>query len=418
VFIPVAVMALPILDTTLVTIIRAAHRRPISQGGRDHLSHRLVALGLNERQAVLFLYLICAASGSLAISAHWLGPWVSVSLGGLLGIAIALFGVYLGQVRIYSEADVQQMEASRGLVGRLVLGGQILYKRQFATMLLDLMLACLALSGAYLMRYEGLVEKRFVEQFAQVLPLVVICKLPLLYWFGIYRSMWRYTGATEVAALVRAATLGSLLAGLVVFLVYRSEGFNRSVLFLDWLFFLVLVVGSRLSFVFLRDLLSRLRRHDVTRVVIVGAGDVGELTQRAMSRGWRKAYRVVGYLDDDPTKRHLSIHGVPVVGTIAELASAVRALQAQEVLLAVGSRRLRAELQTTCLELGVLVRDVGQFFQEQLEGGEERSAERQRTVTAQRPPSVTSVGRALGGRAPGLSTTAKAADDPPPVPAT
>src|SRR5215213_2435992 len=49
--VPVGVMALPILDTTLVTVVRSLHHRPISMGGRDHLSHRLVALGLNERSA-------------------------------------------------------------------------------------------------------------------------------------------------------------------------------------------------------------------------------------------------------------------------------------------------------------------------------------------------------------------------------
>lgn len=368
VFIPVAVMALPILDTTLVTIIRLANHRPISQGGRDHLSHRLVALGLNERQAVLLLYLISAAAGSLAISASFLGPWISVSLGGLLAIAIALFGVYLGQVRIYTEADVERMEASNGLVGKLVLGGRLLYKRQITTILLDLALACLALSAAYLLRYEGVLEKRFVEQFAQVLPFIVICKLPLLYFFGVYRSVWRYTGAADVTAIVKAGTLGSLLAAGALYLVYRGEAFNRSVLLLDWVLFLILVGGTRLSFVFMRDWIGRLRRSNVTRVLIIGAGDVGELMLRALNRSRRPVYRVVGFVDDDPTKRHLAIHAIPVVGTSQEIPELIKRLQVDEVLLAVGSPRMRAELSSICAGLGVRLRGVADFFQEQLEG--------------------------------------------------
>ena len=360
VFVPVAVMALPILDTTLVTIIRAAHRRPIAQGGRDHLSHRLVALGLNERQAVLLLYLVSAAAGALAISASYLGPWISISLGGLLGVAIALFGVYLGQVRIYSQAEVDQMAASTGLVGKLVVGGQVLYKRQVLTMLLDMLLACLALSAAYLLRYEGILEKRFIEQFAQVLPFIVIAKLPLLYYFGVYRSIWRYTGASDMLAIAKAGTLGSLVAGLAVFMVYRAEAFNRSVLVLDWMLFLVLVGGTRLSFVFMRDLGGRLLRHDQTRVLVAGASDTGELMLRALSRGRR--FSVVGFLDDDPTKRHLSIHGVPVVGTYDELESVVKRLAVQEVLVATGSPAIRARIVASCQRLGVRARDVGQFF--------------------------------------------------------
>jgi UDP-GlcNAc:undecaprenyl-phosphate GlcNAc-1-phosphate transferase len=368
VFIPVAVMALPILDTTLVTVLRAANRRPISQGGRDHLSHRLVALGLNERQAVLLLYLISAAAGVLAISSSYLGPWISVSLGGLLAIAIALFGVYLGQVRIYTQADVERMEASRGLVGKLVVGGTWLYKRQFATLLLDMALACISLSAAYLLRYEAVLDKRFVEQFVQVLPLVVICKLPLLYFFGVYRSMWRYTGATEVFAIAKASTLGSFVSAVAVFVIYRSDALNRSVFLLDWVLFLVLMVGSRLSFVFLRDWLGRLRRHDLVRVLIVGAGDAGELALRAMKRSRQRAYRVVGFLDEDPTKQHLSIHGIPVLGTSEDLEACVDRLGVDEVLLAIGSQRLRQKLLARCRAIEVPVRDVGQFFRDQLEG--------------------------------------------------
>jgi UDP-GlcNAc:undecaprenyl-phosphate GlcNAc-1-phosphate transferase len=369
VFIPVAVMALPILDTTLVAVLRAANGLPISRGGQDHLSHRLVALGLNERQAVLLLYVVSAAAGVLAIGSHFVGPWVSASLGGLLAIAIALFGIYLGQVRMYTEADLERLEATNSLVGKLVLGGRLLYKRQITTMLLDLALACLSLSAAYLLRYEGVLEKRFVEQFAQVLPFIVIFKLPLLYYFGVYRSMWRYTGAADVSAIAKAGTLGSLLAGLALLVVYRSEALNRSVLLLDWVLFLVLAVGARLSFVFMRDWLARLRRHDLTRVLIVGAGDTGELMLRALNRSRRRAYRVVGFLDDDPTKQHLSIHATPVVGTSKDLAEATQRLQADEVLLAVDSPQLRAELTSLCQRMGVAVRDVGTFFEDHL-GGE------------------------------------------------
>jgi UDP-GlcNAc:undecaprenyl-phosphate GlcNAc-1-phosphate transferase len=360
-------MALPILDTTLVTILRAASGRPISQGGRDHLSHRLVALGLNERQAVLLLYVISVAAGTLAIVAHYLGPWISISLGGLLAIGIALFGVYLGQVRIYTEADVERLAAGNGLVGKLVLGGKILYKRQITTMLLDLALACLALSAAYLLRYEGMLEKRFVEQFAQVLPLVVLAKLPLLYFFGVYRSIWRYTGAADVNAIGRAGTLGSLVAAAAAFAIYRGEALNRSVLVLDWALFIMLMVGSRLSFVFIRDLLARLRRHGLTRVLIVGAGDAGELMLRSMNRS-RRAYRVLGFLDDDLTKQHLAIHGIPVVGTTDDLARVARQRRADEILIAVGSDERRSRLLEKCRGLGIPARHVGQFFLDQADG--------------------------------------------------
>ena len=82
--IPVAMMGLPIFDTTLVTIVRTLEGRPLSQGGRDHLSHRLVAVGLSERQAVLVLYALAASFGSLGLLGRSLGVWVSLLAAGAL----------------------------------------------------------------------------------------------------------------------------------------------------------------------------------------------------------------------------------------------------------------------------------------------------------------------------------------------
>ena len=64
---PVLIMLIPIFDTSVVAITRKLSGRPLSQGGRDHTSHRLVALGISERRAVLLLYGLAAASGILAL---------------------------------------------------------------------------------------------------------------------------------------------------------------------------------------------------------------------------------------------------------------------------------------------------------------------------------------------------------------
>ena len=60
---PILILAVPVLDTTLVTVVRLLEGRPISQGGRDHSSHRLVRFGLSEKHAVLLLALIAIALG-------------------------------------------------------------------------------------------------------------------------------------------------------------------------------------------------------------------------------------------------------------------------------------------------------------------------------------------------------------------
>src|SRR5260370_3938209 len=97
-FVPVTLLAVPVFDTTLVSVVRRLNGRPISQGGCDHSSHRLVALGLSERDAVGLLYGISAAFGLLAIAAARLSPAVALILAAMMVSAPALFGIFLGML--------------------------------------------------------------------------------------------------------------------------------------------------------------------------------------------------------------------------------------------------------------------------------------------------------------------------------
>src|SRR5918998_560223 len=65
--VPVLILLIPIFDTTLVTVLRQLAGRSPAQGGRDHTSHRLVALGMSERRAVIMLYAFAALSGLLSL---------------------------------------------------------------------------------------------------------------------------------------------------------------------------------------------------------------------------------------------------------------------------------------------------------------------------------------------------------------
>ena len=99
--VPVTLLAVPLFDTTLVSVMRRKNGRPISQGGRDHSSHRLVALGLSERGTVGLLSAISAAFGGLSIGAAELPAAPTLMLAALMFGALALFGVFLGRVEVY-----------------------------------------------------------------------------------------------------------------------------------------------------------------------------------------------------------------------------------------------------------------------------------------------------------------------------
>lgn len=103
--IPVMVLGLPILDTTLVTLMRVRAGRPVSLGGKDHCSHRLVKLGYSQRQAVLMHYAVAAVFGTLGLAAFELAfrePLLGAALLAVLATLAARFFATVARVEVYS----------------------------------------------------------------------------------------------------------------------------------------------------------------------------------------------------------------------------------------------------------------------------------------------------------------------------
>lgn len=90
--VPVLVLGLPIFDTTLITLSRLRRRVPFYIGGKDHLSHRLVKLGLSTRGAVLACYALAALLGLLALFVSSAGIVVAYTLA-VAGALVALFAL-------------------------------------------------------------------------------------------------------------------------------------------------------------------------------------------------------------------------------------------------------------------------------------------------------------------------------------
>jgi UDP-GlcNAc:undecaprenyl-phosphate/decaprenyl-phosphate GlcNAc-1-phosphate transferase len=338
--VPAAMMGLPIFDTTLVTIVRTLNGRPLAQGGRDHLSHRLVAVGLSERQAVLVLYALAASFGSLGLIARSIGVWVSLLAAGALLVIVVLFGAYLAQVRIYGP--VQFAERSAALSGRPVINGMIMFKRELGEAALDFVLICVAYLGAFVLHF-GLPNPAapggdplavLPDLLSATLAFVLVVKLSLLLAFGAYRGMWRYVGLADILVLTRVSVLSSILLLVGLPLLARGVIVPRSVLIIDFLLFTFLLIGSRVSFAALNDTFARLQNRWLPRVLIVGAGDLGELVLRSLVRSRPATYRAVGFLDPDPANRNRTMHSVRVLGSPDDLARVTAELDVDLVVLA------------------------------------------------------------------------------------
>src|SRR5205085_12506157 len=103
---PILVLAVPILDTALVTVVRLLEGRPISQGGRDHTSHRLVYQGLSDKRAVVLLAIVAGALGLTSLGYERLDDTRVTLVGVLITFAFLLqFGSYLADVNRAPESE-------------------------------------------------------------------------------------------------------------------------------------------------------------------------------------------------------------------------------------------------------------------------------------------------------------------------
>ncbi|MDQ2952102.1 MAG: undecaprenyl/decaprenyl-phosphate alpha-N-acetylglucosaminyl 1-phosphate transferase, partial [Chloroflexota bacterium] len=155
---PLLVLAIPILDTALVSFSRRLAGRSMSTGGRDHISHRLVALGLSDRATVILLYLVSAGLALLVISADVIAGFF-LPLIALAVIALVLFAIFLGQMDPYPERRIERPRTA--LVERMFRAG-----RFAAEVILDVALLTLAYYISYLVRFEGHAQSDWMFEFA------------------------------------------------------------------------------------------------------------------------------------------------------------------------------------------------------------------------------------------------------------
>ena len=348
--VPLLVLLIPIFDTTLVTVSRMLSGRAPSEGGRDHSSHRLVAIGLSERTAVGVLWLLAAIGGAIGLGVDYFNLSFSGLIAALFLIGMVIFAVYLSKVRVY--ADSHDADAERDKLTPLV--ADFMYKRRIAEVMLDLALVTIAYYAAYRLRFEGIDFRDNFPAFYQSLSIVVASQMLALFAVGIYRGVWRYFGLMDTVVIAKGVLLGTIAAQLAIVAIYRFQGFSRTVFVIDAVLLVILLTASRASFRLLGEFLHR-NRDASTRVVIYGAGDGGSLAVRELTKGPGAAFKILGFVDDDHRKERMRVQGYPVLGGYASLTSLVASGVVDAVVISarmIEVDRLR-ELERLCSAQGV-----------------------------------------------------------------
>jgi len=235
---PSFVLLIPIFDTTLVTVSRVLSGRSPAMGGRDHSSHRLVAIGLSERSAVLVLYALAAIGGLIGIALRSASDGVSMVAGGVFLLAMCGFAVYLSRVHVYEDLPDSAKVTP--------LWGEFLYKQRIFEVLVDATLTALAYYGVNQWYFDPEAYLGNAENFYRALPLVVAGQLVAFFIVGMYRNAWQFESLRHAVKIGAGVLLGTIGAQLALIVIYQYFSHSIPVFALYALSLTVIVTISRI----------------------------------------------------------------------------------------------------------------------------------------------------------------------------
>lgn len=326
---PLLALGLPLAElvtTTIRRVLRTIHvvrlddeakryefffigRPALFAADRDHIHHRLLALGLGPRRTVLVLYAICATFG--------IGAFAMVTFEGVnLALLLAAFGILtmacLHQLR-YKE--LQPLAA--GLL--LPLFDTVQANRKIVQGVTDLASAAASILIAFAIHNMDFGDGTRSALRANA-PLIVLVQIGSLAASGVYRRAFRHSGLPDLVAVAKALIIAIVSGWAVSAIVFNRAPVPLTVWVLDAYLLITLILLSRFSFLLL-DYVFKSTRSRRRRVMIVGAGRAGAAAFREVQFSPELDMKVVGFIDEDIRKAGQLLNGVPVhnVKTFSEM---------------------------------------------------------------------------------------------------
>ncbi|MFH1847760.1 MAG: nucleoside-diphosphate sugar epimerase/dehydratase, partial [Candidatus Omnitrophota bacterium] len=224
----------------------------------------------------------------------------------------------------------------------------------------DTVIIALSYIAAYFIRFDGMPQAQYVDMMVRTLPFVLIIRLAALFYFKLNTSMWQYASMKDLAQIIKAVTVSSVL--IVAIAMVIQVGHPRSIFIIDWLILVIALSGTRFMIRLTRPIRSRQKNGNGRRkkVLVVGAGDAGEMIAREMVYRYSHNYEVVGLIDDNPRKQRKQIHGVPVLGAGPDIPAIVRERNVEEIIIAIPSATSdqKRSIVDYCIKSGVKYRTV------------------------------------------------------------
>ncbi len=241
---PLIILSLPVFDTLYVSVMRTLYGKKITDGGKDHLSHRLVAFGLSERRAVNTLITISLILSLISLATiKYFSFYMTIATFILFIVGFVLFAISLSQIKVYKKKGYIFDEEPKNLPVKILFR----YKRRILEVLTDIILLFLSLFIAYILKYEEKFTGPLIVQFGSVVMAFVTIKMFCFMWAGVYKGNWKYVGVPEVFKVLKGMSLSILI--IIVYLVIANKigNFSRAIIVLDVLLTGALILGVRMG---------------------------------------------------------------------------------------------------------------------------------------------------------------------------
>ena len=341
---PLLVFGLPIADTLLSMVrryLRGLQMKEPSQGrikhkfllmkrmfepDRDHIHHRLLAVGFSHRGAVLLLYglgLVLSLLAFLTVIANGKNA-------GLILVLVALAS-YIGISKLgYRELRVLQA----GPFLRIYAGTGL--QKEFFLAFIDFLLITFSYWTAFLLKYEFTWDADMISWYQTGFLFTLAIQFGIFFLLGLYKGIWPALSTGDLLRVVSAVGIGTVLS-LTLTTVHESPPGILGFFAVDFLLLTGVTLISRSMYRIL-DYLKTGQNQSGREVLIYGAGKGGQLVLREIIENPKLGLRPLGFLDDDPALRGYTVNRLPILGNYEELERIL--IKHPEALLVLASARI------------------------------------------------------------------------------
>ncbi len=248
------------------------------------------------------------------------------------------------------------------------MAGITITHKRFLLFIVDVIFFPLALYLAYFLRFDTTIPAEFFVQFKWTILIFIVIRILINFLFGLYKRLWRYMGIHDFLTIFKSISLGSLvIITLIIYLSKYSEQFRalmilnhpRSVFVIEWLFSLLFVGGTRSLVRIYREVYIK-KVVEQKEVLIIGAGNAGEMLVRDIQRNPQLGYHPVGFVDDDINKVGDCIHNIKILGTLKDIPEIVQKKNIKEIIIAIpsASSKIMRKVVDYCQNTGCIYKTM------------------------------------------------------------